>query len=365
MNKYSEASQSQLNTQLPSPAQLHEQFPLTPEQKLFILRTREDLCRILDGIDKRLILILGPCSVHNMDATLKYAEKLKSLAQDISEHFLILMRAHYEKPRTRTGWKGLLYDPHLDGTDDIHTGLQWTRRLLIELTSMQIPISTEFLDPLLTPYFSDLICWGQIGARTSESQIHRQMASGLSMPVGFKNRTDGCVKVAVNAVMAAYQPQSYLGLDHRHQVHHIQTTGNPYCHVVLRGGQRSPNWDLCSISETAEELRKAGLSPRMLIDCAHDNCRKSPSLQAEIFRQVLDTVKKQPQLVSGIMLESYLDKGNQVHHPDPKLIEPTVSITDPCMGWSCTEKLIMEACESIPSRTPALTAIPSVNEKLN
>lgn len=331
------------STRLPSPQQFQQILPLSFEQRQFILQTREALIRILDGIDPRLILIVGPCSVHNIAATLDYAKRLRTLAEEVSDRFLILMRAHYEKPRSRTGWKGMLYDPYLNGSDDLHTGLLWTRGLLLQLTNLQIPLSTEFLDPTLTPYFSDLICWGQIGARTSESQLHRQMASGLPMPIGFKNRTDGCIQVAVNAVVAAHQPQSYFGVDDQHHACRIQTAGNPYCHVVLRGGKQGPNWDLCSIAETAEALRAVGQTPRILIDCAHDNCKKVPHRQAEIFEQVIEITRKHPSLIAGVMLESYLEKGSQTHHPDPSLIDPSVSITDPCLGWSCTEALIRKA----------------------
>lgn len=339
---------------LPSAHALRQELPLSSRQSAFVRRSREALERILDGIDQRLVLILGPCSIHHIPAAKDYALRLKQLADELEDRFLILFRAHFEKPRTRTGWKGLLYDPHLDGSDNLDVGLRRSRQFLIDMANMEIPVSTEFLDPNLAYYVSDLISWGQIGARTSESQIHRQMASNLSMPIGFKNRPDGDVSVAVNAVVAAHQPQSFFGWNLHHELCRLQSAGNPYCNVVLRGGASGPNYDLCSVADTAERLLQHGQSPRVLIDCAHDNSRKSPSRQLEVFRHVMEESLKDPQHITGIMLESYLEKGNQTHHPDPRLLDPYISITDPCINWESTEALIREAAQLKAARSFAI-----------
>lgn len=325
---------------LPTPYDLHKKLPSTPLQRQFVSHTRHAIQQVLDGHDPRLLLIAGPCSIHDITAAKEYATLLRNLAATIGDMFLVVMRVYFEKPRTSLGWKGLLYDPLLDGSHDIKTGLHMTRQLLIDLAAMGIPTAAEFLDPSSAHYFGDLISWGCIGARTTPSQTHRQMASGLPMPVAFKNSTDGNVNVAINGIIAASMPHSFIGPDLMGRISVLQTTGNPYGHIVLRGGEGKPNYDPESIDRAFCRLRRANLPLRLLIDCSHDNSLKTAELQPTVFQSVIHQIVEGNRNIRGFLLESNLFEGNQNLGEDPSKLRYAVSLTDPCLGWAATERLV-------------------------
>ncbi len=331
---------------LPSPGDLHKELPLTPPQAQFIKRTREKIISILSGSDMRQLLVVGPCSIHDITAAKEYANKLKKLADEVQDSFLIVMRNYFEKPRTRLGWKGLLHDPHLNGGNDIAAGLRAARQLLLDLTDLGVPAATEFLDPASPDYYGDLICWGCIGARTSSSQIHRQIASGLQIPIAFKNSTDGNVDSAIHGVQAASVPHTYIGMDSTGKVSMVHSRGNPHTHVMLRGGEKKANYDSDSIRGTLSQLEKNGCSRRVLIDCAHDNCQKQAEKQVEVFRNVIRQVFEGNDEIRGLMLESHLYGGNQGMNHGTSL-KYGVSLTDPCLDWATTERIILEAHEML------------------
>lgn len=336
--------------ELPSPAQLFEELPKSSAQAEFITRSREELHRVIFTEDKRFLLIVGPCSIHDLEAGREYARKLASLAAEVSDRIMIVMRVYFEKPRTTVGWKGLIMDPHLDGTNDIATGLRTARKFLREVLDLGLPTATELLDPITPQYISDLISWSAIGARTTESQTHRQMASGLSMPLGFKNGTDGTLGSAVNAIKAAAQPQTFLGVNIDGRASAVATAGNPDCHIVLRGGSTGPNYSPADISATTSALKKAGLLPSILVDCSHANSAKKPEKQPEVMSAVLQQVVEGNDDIIGTMVESNLEAGNQ-SFPQPKAdLEYGVSITDGCIDWSSTEKLIRETYDALAPR---------------
>lgn len=330
---------------LPSPSSLKEELPLTSSQHRHILQSREEVARILEGKDERLLLIIGPCSVHNITAARRYANKLKALAEELKDSFLILMRVHGEKPRTTLGWKGFVSDPYLDGSEQLEHGLREMRRFFLELAKMNLPIATEILDPFIQPYFSDLISWAQIGARTCSSQVHRQLASSLPNPVGFKNNTDGNIRVAVDAVMTSQAPHCFVSLSPEGRVSHVKSKGNPHSHIVLRGGLRGSNYDVTSINQATEFLRRAGAPCRFLIDCSHDNARGNPNQQELVFEHVIDLASQGQSCVMGAILESYHKAGRQLHTPHVEDIDPDVSLTDPCLDWESTESLLRTAAE--------------------
>lgn len=336
-----------LTAQLPSPYALKRELQATLSQKHFIAQTHHEIQQILSGKDPRIILIVGPCSIHDIAAAKEYASRLCQLKEDVSDTFMVIMRVYFEKARTQLGWKGLLYDPYLDGSHDIETGMRWTRQLLLDLTDMQIPAATEFLDPASMHYFGDLISWGCIGARTSESQIHRQMASGLPMPVGFKNSTDGNVDIPINALVAANSSHSYFGMNERGQTSLIRTTGNPNGHVVLRGGANGPNYDPDSVKDTLVRLQQAGLPLRLFIDCSHDNACQNHENQIKVFRDVIQQIHGGNQTIRGILLESHLFSGNQSMSSKLRF---GVSITDPCLDWNSTQELIRWAKRELEER---------------
>ena len=335
---------------LPTPAQLLVELPKTEAQANFITRTREDIHRLIFTDDKRFLLIIGPCSIHDTVAGREYAERLAKLAREVADRVMIVMRVYFEKPRTTVGWKGLVMDPHLDGSNDIATGLHVGRAFLRDVLDLGLPTSTEFLDPITPQYVADLVCWGAIGARTTESQTHRQMASGLSMPIGFKNGTDGNLQTAVNAIKAAGQPQTFLGINLEGAASAVRTRGNPNCHIVLRGGAKGPNYAAPHIAETEQFLTKAGLPASILVDASHDNSSKKPEFQPDVIRDLLAQIAAGNTSIMGAMVESNLGAGNQAF-PQPKdKLRYGVSITDGCIDWATTEKLIRDTHAALAPR---------------
>ncbi len=328
---------------LTSPTQLLAELPLSEQALRFVKSTREEICSILSGESCRKLLVVGPCSIHSTDAAITYATQLKELQKKVSDQFLLVMRVHGEKPRTTTGWKGLLYDPKINGSEDLESGIRETRKLMTQIVEMGIPIATEFLDPYSCYYIGDLISWGQIGARTSSSQIHRQMVSALPLPVGFKNTTEGELKPAVNAILAAATPHDYFGLTEKGQVAQVSSMGNPDCHLVLRGSENSENFQPESVARAVQLLRQAELPPALLIDCSHDNCRKDHTRQPSVFNHVMDQMLSGNKAIAGAILESNLEEGRQLYNDVPDKLNPRISITDPCIDWQTTERIILDA----------------------
>lgn len=327
---------------LPSPAALLAELPKTEIQAEFVTRIRRDIHHLIFTDDKRFLLIVGPCSIHDLEGGRDYARKLAALAREVSDRVMIVMRVYFEKPRTTVGWKGLIMDPNLDGSHDIATGLRLARTFLRDVLDLGLPTATELLDPITPQYIADLICWSAIGARTAESQTHRQMASGLSMPLGFKNGTDGSIGTAINAIKAASQPHTFLGINLEGAASAIVTRGNPDCHVVLRGGTPGPNYSPAHITQTEQLLAKAGLPKAILVDCSHDNSSKQPQRQPEVMREVLAQITAGNTSIIGGMVESNLESGSQPF-PQPKdKLRHGVSITDGCIDWKTTESMIRE-----------------------
>ncbi len=327
---------------LPSPAELLRELPKSDAQAEFVARAREDIHRLIFTDDQRFLLVVGPCSIHDPAAGLDYAQKLATLAKEVSDRVMIVMRVYFEKPRTTVGWKGLIMDPHLDGSHDIAAGLRLARTFLRQILDLGLPTATELLDPITPQYIADLICWSAIGARTAESQTHRQMASGLSMPIGFKNGTDGSIQTAINAIKAASQPQTFLGINLDGAASAIVTRGNPDGHTVLRGGSAGPNYSPAYITQTEQLLTKAKLPCAILVDCSHDNSSKQPERQPEVMRDLIGQITAGNKSIMGAMIESNLKSGNQPFpQPKEKLIYG-VSITDGCIDWSTTEGLVRE-----------------------
>lgn len=327
---------------LPTPTQLLSELPKTEAQAEFITNARREIQRIIFTDDRRFLLVVGPCSIHDVDAGREYARRLAVLAKEVSDRVMVVMRVYFEKPRTTVGWKGLVMDPHLDGSHDIAAGLRLGRAFLREVLDLGLPTATEFLDPITPQYIADLVCWGAIGARTTESQTHRQLASGLSMPIGFKNGTDGGLTVAVNAIKAASQPQTFLGIGLDACAAAVRTSGNRDCHIVLRGGAKGPNFSAAHIAETEQVLAKAGLPASILVDASHDNSSKKPELQPEVMRALLEQVQAGNASIMGAMVESNLEAGNQAFPQPKEKLKYGVSITDGCIDWATTEKLVRE-----------------------
>ena len=327
---------------LPSPAALLAELPKTAAQAAFVADRREDIRRIIFTDDRRFLLLIGPCSIHDLDAGRDYARRLATLARKVSDRVVIVMRVYFEKPRTTVGWKGLVMDPHLDGSHDIANGLRLGRTFLRDVLDLGLPTATEFLDPITPQYVADLVCWGAIGARTTESQTHRQMASGLSMPLGFKNGTDGSLQAAVNAIRAAGQPQTFLGINLDGAASAVVTRGNPNCHVVLRGGAAGPNYSPAHIAQTETLLAKANLPKSILVDCSHDNSAKKPELQPEVLRALLVQIADGNRSIMGAMIESNLFAGSQPFPVPKETLRYGVSITDGCIDWTTTEALVRE-----------------------
>lgn len=335
---------------LPAPEYLRRQIKRPKGSGLFVANARDNIHRIIFGDDPRALAIIGPCSIHDTKAGLEYAKRLATLAQSIQDRIYVVMRVYFEKPRTTVGWKGLIMDPELDNTCNIPLGLQTARRFLIDVLAQQVPTATELLDPITPQYISDLICWSAIGARTTESQTHRQMASGLSMPLGFKNATSGNIEVALNAIQAASQPQTFLGISHQGLASAITTRGNPNCHLILRGGQSGPNYDPKAISETSEALQQHNLRPSIMVDCSHANSNKDFNKQAEVLRSILPDMQNPNSAVIGFMLESNLHGGKQKIPASRTDLKFGKSITDACIDWDTTEALLMEAYEQLAPR---------------
>lgn len=327
-------------TPLPTPKELLRELPLTMAQRDFIEDSREQIQQILQGEDPRLLLIVGPCSIHDTKAAKEYATKLHALSTAVSDTFYVIMRTYFEKPRTAVGWKGMLYDPHLNGTNDLASGLYQTRKLLLDLADMHIPAAAEFLDPSSVYYFGDLISWACIGARTSASQTHRQIASGLPMPIAFKNSTDGNIDIAINGALNAIVPHTYIGSDAAGQLCAIHTKGNTHAHIVLRGGKGRPNYDPQSISYAIERLHQSNLLPHLLIDCSHDNSFRQHEQQTQVFQSVIHQIIEGNSNIRGLLLESHLHSGNQSLSSQTDMLKYAVSITDPCLDWTTTEHLI-------------------------
>jgi len=333
-------------TLLPSPIQLCEEIEKTAAAAKFVANSREAIHKIIFGDDRRLLVVVGPCSIHDIEAGREYAQKLATLAKEVEDRILLVMRVYFEKPRTTVGWKGLIMDPKLDGTSDIPEGLRIARRFLKEVIELGIPTATELLDPITPQYIADLICWSAIGARTTESQTHRQMASGLSMPLGFKNGTDGGLTVAINAIKAASQAQTFLGIDNEGRANALTTKGNPNCHIVLRGGSHGPNYGADDVATAREKLSAAGLTPAIMTDCSHANSSKDPSRQPLVFEEIVRQSLIDPNVI-GAMVESNLKHGNQ-KFPQPLAdLKYGVSITDGCIDWDTTQQMLRDAYVSL------------------
>ncbi len=325
------------------PSELKTNLPLTAELEQKILSYRAQIRNILDFQDRRKFMVVGPCSIHDTKAAIEYAHMLKELSDRVSDKLLLIMRVYFEKPRTTVGWKGLINDPDLDDSFDVEKGMRVGRQLLLDITEIGLPTATEALDPIVPQYIGDLIAWAAIGARTTESQTHREMASGLSMPVGFKNGTDGSIKVALNALQSAMQPHNFLGINQQGQVSVFQTTGNAYGHVILRGGEGKPNYDSVSVAEVETALKKAGMAPRIVIDCSHGNSNKDYRLQPIVMESVIQQIINGNTSMVGLMLESNLAEGSQSIPADLSQLQYGVSVTDKCINWSETERIILAA----------------------
>ena len=335
---------------LTSPAALLDELPKTESQEAFISQARREIHRLIFTDEKRFLFIVGPCSIHDVDAGREYAQRLAKLAKEVSDRVMIVMRVYFEKPRTTVGWKGLIMDPHLDGSHDIAAGLRLARTFLRDILDLGLPTATELLDPITPQYIADLICWSAIGARTAESQTHRQMASGLSMPLGFKNGTDGSIGTAINAIKAAAQPQTFLGINLNGSASAIVTRGNPDCHLVLRGGSTGPNYSPEQIAQTEQLLGKAGLPKAILVDCSHDNSSKKPERQPDVMRALLAQIAAGNTSIMGAMVESNLGAGSQPFPQPKEKLKYGVSITDGCIDWATTESLLNEIYTALAPR---------------
>lgn len=318
---------------LPPIAHLYE-LPLTDSISELVVKTRREIADLVHGKDNRLLVIIGPCSIHDTKAAMEYAGRLLTLRQKYEKELLVVMRVYFEKPRTTVGWKGLINDPHLDGTFDINFGLRQARKLLLDLNNMGMPASTEFLDMITPQYYADLISWGAIGARTTESQVHRELASGLSCPVGFKNGTDGNLKIAIDAIGAASHPHHFLSVTKTGHSAIVHTAGNPDCHVILRGG-KEPNYDSTHVKAAVESLSRAGVTPKLMVDFSHANSRKEYARQMEVAQDVAEQLRNGENNIMGVMVESHLVEGRQ---DKPQTYGQ--SITDACIGWEATEQLL-------------------------
>ena len=309
--------------------------------------SRIGIQKIISGEDKRLLLLVGPCSIHDTKAGIEYAKKLKKLSEDVKENIFIVMRVYFEKPRTTIGWKGLINDPDLNGTFNIPKGINMARQILSEITDIGLPTATEFLDPFTPQYIGDLVSWGAIGARTAESQTHRQMASGLSMPIGFKNGTGGSVQLAIDGMIACEGEHAFLGIDHEGKTSVVVTNGNKANHLILRGGASGPNYDEESIKNAQQLLDKNNLKPNIVVDCSHGNSNKDHNRQPIVFENVINQITSGNKNIIGIMLESNLNPGSQSLNSDTTDLEYGVSITDKCVGWEKTEEIILQANEQL------------------
>jgi 3-deoxy-7-phosphoheptulonate synthase len=339
----------ELRPLLPPVILVHEELPITKEATETITVARRQIADIIVGHDDRLMVVVGPCSIHDPAAALDYASRLKEQADRFSDTLCIIMRVYFEKPRTTVGWKGLINDPNLDGKFNINQGLRVARRLLLDLANMGLPTGSEFLDTITPQFTADLVSWGAIGARTTESQVHRELASGLSMPIGFKNGTGGSIQIAIDGVRAACHPHHFLGVTKQGIAAIISTTGNAHGHVVLRGSNKGPNYDRDTIDATAQALREAGLPDRVLVDCSHGNSQKDYTRQPEVARSVCAQVAAGSPHIAGIMMESHLVAGRQDHDTGAPLTYGQ-SITDACISWDITVPLLEALAQAVATR---------------
>jgi 3-deoxy-7-phosphoheptulonate synthase len=325
-----------------TPDQLKLEVPMSDTANAQLAASRQVISDILDRKDPRMFVVLGPCSIHDVDAAIEYAHRLKKLASEVEDTLYLVMRVYFEKPRTTVGWKGLINDPHLNDTFKIQEGLHIGRKLLLDILDMGLPTSTEALDPISPQYLSDCISWSAIGARTTESQTHREMASGLSSAVGFKNGTDGGLSVAINALQSVSSPHRFLGINTQGQVAIIKTRGNPHGHIVLRGGSKGPNYDSVHIKLSEAALAEAGVATNIMVDCSHANSNKTPELQPLVMENVINQVLEGNRSIIGLMIESNLEAGNQSIPKDLSQLKYGVSVTDGCIDWATTEAAIHE-----------------------
>jgi 3-deoxy-7-phosphoheptulonate synthase len=332
---------------LESPHKVKSLLPATAASSQTVMRSRAAVTRILRRQDSRLLVVVGPCSIHDVKGAMEYARLLNALRKEYADRMEIVMRVYFEKPRTTIGWKGLINDPQLDGSQDIEAGLRIARGLLLEITGMGLPAATEFLDPIIPQYIDDLITWAAIGARTTESQTHRELASGLSMPVGFKNATDGSMQIAVDAMCSARMSHSFLGIDQEGFTGIVRTTGNPDGHIVLRGGRLQTNFDAESIGNAERMLVKAGLPPVLMVDCSHANSGKEPARQEDVWHSLIKQRLAGTSSLIGTMIESYLQKGNQPIPANLAELRYGVSITDACISWETTERMLRWGYEAL------------------
>lgn len=352
MNALNTALQQQHNSSeisLSLPQQLKAQFPLSIELKQQVAQHRQTILDILAGTDSRLLVITGPCSIHDPQAALEYAKKLKQLQSQISDHVFLVMRAYIEKPRTTVGWKGFMYDPDLDGSANMQLGLEKSRELYLQIIEMGLPIASEILSPMATAYFDDLLAWGAIGARTSESQIHREISSLMPYSIGFKNGTDGSIQIALDAIQSASHPHQFMGMSQSGLPSILASQGNPHAHLILRGSNSGPNYQLAEIEKI--KAKSKGQLPALIIDCSHGNSHKDPQLQPQVLRTIV--AEREQTQVRGIMLESHLVDGNQKISCDMTYGQ---SVTDGCLGWDKTEQLLLEVAENLSCQNLAKTA---------
>lgn len=335
-----------------SPAFIKSELPIVKKAAKLVTQTRDRIRDILEGKDKRVLVVVGPCSIHDVAAAEEYGERLAKLRSQLQDRLEIVMRVYFEKPRTTVGWKGLINDPHLDNSYDINTGLRSARKLLLDLADIGLPAATELLDPITPQYIADLICWTAIGARTTESQIHRQMASGLSMPVGYKNGTDGSFTAAINAMLTAKIPHHFLGINQDGLASIVRTTGNPDGHLVLRGGAVKPNYEAVDIEDAVKALKKKAMNSRLMIDCSHGNSRKDYCKQIEVLDNINQQIEAGSQQIVGLMIESHLVAGNQSISKDSNSLVYGQSITDACVDWKTTETMLHSLADSVASGRP-------------
>ena len=333
---------------LPSPRQMLEELPLPARSAELVSKSREDVRNVLNGTDERLLAIVGPCSIHDPQAALDYAQRLAALAPELEEDLVVVMRVYFEKPRTTVGWKGLINDPGMDDSFDVQRGLRTAREVLLSVLDQGLPAATEFLEPTSPQFIADAVSWGAIGARNPESQVHRQMASGLSMPIGFKNATDGDVQAAVDGCVTAAAEHTFFGVNADGLASVVATSGNPDCHVILRGGRGGPNYDDASVASAIEVIEKAQMEPRLIIDASHGNSGKSEVRQAEVVREIAASVSAGNDQISGVMMESFLVAGNQ--SPAPSGLVYGQSVTDRCIDWDTTAQLLRELAAAARAR---------------
>ena len=338
-----------------TPKALKEEIPVSETARKTVTEGRTTIENILDGKDHRILVVVGPCSIHDVDAAKDYAKRLKTIAEEVCDTLYVVMRVYFEKPRTTTGWKGLINDPYLNDSFKITDGLHVGRQLLLDIAELGLPTATEALDPISPQYMQDLISWSAVGARTTESQTHREMASGLSSAVGFKNGTDGSLTVAINALQSVASPHRFLGINSEGSVSIITTAGNPYAHVVLRGGDGKPNYDSVSVSLAEQQLKDAGIPTNIMVDCSHANSNKDHDLQPLVMENVTNQILEGNKSIIGIMVESNLKPGNQKITPNLDDLEYGVSITDACIDWKTTERSLRDMSEKLKEVLPKRT----------